>query len=259
MVVALDCGSRGHGFEPHYLPKILQKSFNTKESIFFYEGHVWKYSIDRIFSIDTLFFNKNWNILGLKYGFIFNKILNIYRKSTLLENNIFYIYYWYYLYYISCLFNKNLLDYEIENSYEGINILVFNLKNKQMRMSILTHKNKIYNLSTGRVLKTLNIVDKSKKKTNKGERLFIEFLSNFLLNKSIKFGLSKLAYIKIINIKKKTYLNETLIKLLNSKFSILKIIFDFKISNNYTKLSGIRSIKRRLKKRLIRNENLFNL
>lgn len=152
-----------------------------------------------------------------------------------------------------------MLDYEIKNPYEGINILVFNLKNKQMRMSITTHKNKIYNLSVGRVLKTLSITDKSKKKTNKGERLFIEFLSNFLLNKSTKFGLSKLAFIKIINIRKKTYLNETLIKLLNSKFSILKIIFDFRISNNYTKLGGVRSIKRRLKKRLVRNENLFNL
>jgi hypothetical protein len=137
--------------------------------------------------------------------------------------------------------------------------LTVNFKNKQLRLNIITNTNKIFNLTVGRVLSTLNILDKSKKKTNKGERLFFEYLGNFFKNNYKFFGISKISILKIINIKKNSKLSEHIIRFLNLKLIISKIVYDFRIPNNFSKLKKVRSIKKRIKKRIVKNENIFNL
>lgn len=181
------------------------------------------------------------------------------RKTTIYSDKLNYLYYWYYLYYINSLFKNNLTDKLNTNLFEKYNLITLNFKSKQTRLNILSFKNKILNLTVGKVLKSLNILEKSKKKTSKGNRLFIEYLNNYLNNSNYLFGSSKLAVLKFINTKTKSKINNNILKILNQQFNISKIIYKFNISNNYSKLKKIRSIKKRLKKRIIKLENIFNL
>lgn len=256
---ALDCGSNGYRFKSCYLPLILQKEFLDKKSIFFYEGYKWEFTIDLINNINVYNLNKNLNLLSLEYSIIFNEFLTVMRKTNIYSDKLNYLYYWYYLYYINSLFKNNLTDKLNINLFEKYNLITLNFKSKQTRLNILSFKNKILNLTVGKVLKSLNILEKSKKKTSKGNRLFVEYLNNYLNNSKSLFGISKLAILKFINIKTKNKINNNILKILNQQFNISKIIYKFNISNNYSKLKKIRSIKKRLKKRIIKLENIFNL
>lgn len=247
------------GSNPVIYPKILNEEFLDKKSSFFYEGYKWDFTIDLIFEIDTNNLNKNLNLLCLNYSKSINNILLVFRKTTEFTEKSNYIYHWYYIYYINSIFSKNLSDSLNKDYFEKYNIITINFKSKQFRLSILTYKNKVLNLTVGKVLSSLKIVDKSKKKTNKGERLFAEYFEN-LLNSTIKyFGKSKISVLKIINSRLKTRLNNSILKILNNKFKISKLIYDYKIANNYSKFKKIRSIKKRIKKRIIKLENIINL
>ena len=256
---ALDCGSNGYRFKSYYLPIILQKEELDLKSSFLYEGYKWEYSIDLIFDIENTILNKNNNLLCLYYGNLLTKVLSIFRKTTSFPDNLNYIYNWYNLYYINCILNKNLTDKNNKNLYEKHNLIVINFKSKQLRINILSTKNKILNLSVGRVLATLKIKEKSKKKTNKGERLLLEYLNNFFVKTIKLYGISRLSILKIVNGRIKTKLSNSLLKKLNQTFKITKIVYDYKISNNFLKLKKIRSIKKRIKKKIIKQENTINL
>lgn len=195
----------------------------------------------------------------MNYNAILNEILSISRQSVEFAEKTNYIYFWYYTYYINSLFNTNLTDKLYTQIFEKYNIITLNLKKKQLRLTILTQKNKVLNLTVGLVLATLNILDKSKKKTNKGERLFIEYLSNFFKNVSKFTNINSPTILKIIYSRPKSKIHSNIIKLLNNNFLISKIIFDFKIANNYTKLKKIRSIKKRIKKKIIKLDSIINL
>ena len=71
----------------------------------------------------------------------------------------------------------------------------------------------------------MNILEKSKKKTSKGDRLFIEYLSNYLSNSHQLFGFAKLAILKFINFKTKNKINNNILKILNKQFNVSKIIY----------------------------------
>ena len=256
---ALDCGSNGYRFKSYYLPIILQKEELDLKSSFLYEGYKWEYSIDLIFDVENTILNKNNNLLCLYYGNLLTKVLSIFRKTTSFTDNLNYIYNWYNLYYINCILNKNLTDKNNKNLYEKHNLIVINFKSKQLRINILSTKNKILNLSVGRVLATLKIKEKSKKKTNKGERLLLEYLNNFFVKTIKLYGISRLSILKIVNGRIKTKLSNSLLKKLNQTFKITKIVYDYKISNNFLKLKKIRSIKKRIKKKIIKQENTINL
>lgn len=237
---------------------MLQKNFKIEKESFYYEAYVWSYSINIIKEIKIPFIDKNSNFLTIKYNSTLNKLLTVYRIAV--NNNIdcINIWNWYYIYYINNLFFKNLINKNNKSTFEKYNLIVINYKSKQIRLTINTSKNTIYNLSVGRVLSSLSIREKSKKKSSKGERLFIEYLPNFIKNKNFKFGIKKLLIIKLKNFKKSVNLNETIYKILNKNFFIVNTIYDFKIPNNFNKLKKIRSIKRRLKKRIIKDENSLN-
>lgn len=187
---------------------------------------------------------------------MFNSVLLIYKNLISTNFNFIKIWNWYKLYYINYIFSKNIIKGK-EISFEKQNIITINLRSKQTRISIISSKLTIFNLTVGKVLSSLNLKNKSKKKSNKGERLFLEYLINFLINNTNKFGLNRLATIKIIGFKKGTTINELFMKLFNKNFNLTSIIYDFKIANNYSKFKKIRSIKRRLRKRIIKNENLL--
>ena len=170
---ALDCGSNGYRFKSCYLPLILQKEFLDKKSIFFYEGYKWEFTVDLINNIAIDNLNKNLNLLSLEYSNIFSEFLTIMRKTTIYSDKLNYLYYWYYLYYINSLFKNNLTDKLNTNLFEKYNLITLNFKSKQTRLNILSFKNKILNLTVGKVLKSLNILEKSKKKQVK----VIDYLS----------------------------------------------------------------------------------
>nr|YP_740829.1 Ymf61 [Tetrahymena pigmentosa]ABI51738.1 Ymf61 [Tetrahymena pigmentosa] len=235
---------------------MINKKFIIKKESFLYEAYVWNHSLTIIENIKIQYIDKNFNLLGKYYSktFYYN-IYPLYRNLT--NKNSILIWNWYYIYYINNLFFYNLINNNNKNNFEKYNILVINLKSKQLRISINSSKNTIFNLSVGRVLSTLNIDIKSKKKSNKGERLFIEYITNFLNNNKNFFGLKKLCIIKIIGLKKNFTINEGIFKLLNKNFFILNLINELKLPNNYFKYKKIRSIKRRLKKRIIKDENFL--
>ena len=256
---ALDCGSKGHRFEPYYLPLILQKEFIDKKLIFLYEGYKWDYLIDSVFEVNILDLSKNSNLLCLNYSKVMQNILIIFRETTLFSDKINFENNWYYLYYINSLFKKNLSDNLNLDVFEKYNLITISFKKKQIRLNILSFKNKVLNLTVGRVLASLNILDKSKKKTNKGERLLVEYLVNFFLKTKKFYGNAKLATLKIINGRPNLKVNNNILKLLNKEFKISKLIYDYKIANSFLKLKRMRSIKKRIKKRIIKMENVINL
>lgn len=237
---------------------MLQKNFKIKKESFYYEAYIWNYSINIIKEINIPIIDKNSNALGLKYSQTLNVMLSIFRKITYKNFNFIKIWNWYYIYYINNLFSKNLINKNNNNTFERYNLITFNLKSKQIRITINSSKNTIFNLSVGKILSSLNIKEKSKKKSSKGERLFIEYLSNFFKNNINKFGNKKLTILKLKYYKKNANLNENIFKTLNKNLFITSTIHDLKIPNNFSKFKKIRSIKRRLKKRIIKDENNLN-
>ena len=201
-------------------------------------------------------------ILFTYTGDLITKIVS-YRRATILftteyqyENN--YIYYWYYIYYINSIFNNSLTDKNFNYNYEKYNILVLNFKYKQLRLTVLSFKNKVLNFTVGRVLSSLKILDKSKKKTNKGERLFLEYINNFFFKTNKFYGKNMISILKIKNFKPKSSLNNNLISNINKIFLISKVIYDFKVPNNFLKFKKLRSIKKRIKKKIIKLNNIIN-
>lgn len=234
---------------------MLQKNFKIKQESFYYEAYLWNFNINKLNEIETPLIEKNENAVAKQYSKTINIILSLYRKFTLNNIDLIYIWNWYHLYYVNNLYSKNLISKKNKSTFEKYNLITINIKSKQLRISLISVKNTIFNLTVGRVLSSLNINTKSKKKSNKGERLFIEYLENFLKFKIYKFGIKKLAIIKLKGYKKNLNLNETIYKLFNKNFNIVGFINDFKIPNNFFKFKKIRSIKRRLKKRIIKDEN----
>ncbi len=244
------------GSKPVIYP-IIKKNVIIKKESFLYEAYVWNYTVDMLNNISLSQIEKNSGFLGVYYSNTFNKLLQVQRIVTYKDNEISNIWNWYSLYYINLLFRKNLIE-KYNTIFEKYNIISLNLKSKQIRLSIISSKNTIYNISAGRVTASLKITEKKKKKSSKGERLFVEYLTNFCKNNKHKFGLNKNAIFKIIGLKKKISIREAIFKILNRNFSVLKFIYDLKSPNNYFKFKKIRSIKRRLKKRIVKNENYIN-
>lgn len=240
------------GSNPVSRPIYLNKNY-IKKNTFFYEAFVWKYSIDIINNLDIQQIDKSSNLLGNYYSMTISKLLHTNRLATCNENDVSSVWNWYYLYYINFLFTKNLTLKNFD-LFEKYNLIVTNFKSKQFRLSIITSKNNIFNLSVGRVLASLNIYEKSKKKSDKGERLFVEFLLNFFKKNNLKFGLNKYAIFKITGLRKKNTIRDAILKTLNTNFNILFFVNNFNTPNNYSKFKKIRSIKRRLKKRIVKNE-----
>ena len=236
---------------------IIEKNFNIKKEGFIYEAYVWNYSLEIIKDIRVSYVDKNSNLLGRLYSRTLNIILSLYRDLTGKNNELSKIWNWYYLYYISNLFFYNLINKNNKGTFEKPNLLVINLRSKQLRISINTSRGTIFNLSVGRVLASLGLNNKSKKKSNKGDRLFIEYLANFFKNNINKFGIKKLCIIKVLGFKKGYTISENIFKMINKNFFILNLIDEFKLPNNYFKFKKVRSIKRRLKKRIIKDENFL--
>lgn len=200
-------------------------------------------------------FKKNFTLLGSYYSNTFCVLLTSSRSDTYNSHIIMGSWKLYYIYYISNLFYKNLSNYKY-SKYERYNILTINFISKQFRISILTSNSLIFNLSTGRVLAALNIKGKSKKKSDKGERLFLEYIPNFILINKYYFGKAKLTHLNILGLRKGVF-NDLLLKNLNKNLSIISSIFNLKLPNCFSKFKRVSSIKRRFRKLIIKNENSY--
>lgn len=143
---------------------IIEKNFNLKKEGFIYEAYVWNYSLEIVKDIKISYIDKNSNLLGRLYSKSLNIVLSIYRDLTDKDNNLSKVWNWYYLYYISNIFSYNLINKNNKGTFEKPNLLVINLRSKQLRIAINTSRNTIFNLSVGRVLASLDLNTKSKKK-----------------------------------------------------------------------------------------------
>lgn len=107
-------------------------------------------------------------------------------------------------------------------------------------------------LSVGKVLSSLNVLKKSNKKTTKGIKLFSEYIYNFFLKYKIIFNKNNHFILKIKNINKRVYIDTKILNIIFRSLNIKSIIYYSKIPNSYCFKKKIKSIKKRLKKKLIK-------
>nr|YP_010411969.1 Ymf61 [Tetrahymena rostrata]QBI37938.1 Ymf61 [Tetrahymena rostrata]URP31129.1 Ymf61 [Tetrahymena rostrata] len=237
---------------------MIKKKFNEKNDSFLHESFFWSQSLDIMLKIkiEKILYTSSYigsSIAEPISGFLstFRILVNNNFEETLNAT-------WYKLFYINNIFIKQIMNKNNKNAYENPNILVISLKSRQLRITLQSTNKTIYNISVGRILSSLKIFEKAKKKSNKGERLFLEYLNNFLQENIEKFGKQKTTIFKINHFKKYFPMEEQIYKICNKYLSIFYNIIEMRIPNNFFKYKKIRSIKRRLKKRIIKNENALN-
>jgi hypothetical protein len=155
------------------------------------------------------------------------------------------------------VFNKKNI-YFTNNIFEqkNFNIIVLSYVSKQLKLNIKNKKNfNIFNLSVGKVLSSLNILEKKKKKTVKGRKFFIEYLKNFFIKFYYIFNNEKNTILKIKQLSKNVVIDKKLLIILYKYFNIKLLISSTSLPNNFFFKKKIKSIKKRLKKNLIKYEN----
>lgn len=210
---ALNCGFSGYGFKSCCLPYILDFKINIISNL------ALKKKI-----------KKNYNIL-------------ISNKIKLLKFNTMFFY--------SFLYNyiniKNYINY-YKNYLNINNIILLNLNNKQAKINLLDLDiKKKYIFTIGLVLKILNIYKKSSRRSIQ----MLKYLINFLIKKYLITWSNKKFMFVIKGLKKNfikiVYFFKFIIYKFNIKFFYINPTKFFKI----TKIKKIRSIKRRVYKKLI--------
>lgn len=240
---ALNCDFKGYRFKSYYLPFIdnLKNNFKLNSYI--------EYKIDSFLYMKLL----NHNIK--KSNFFKKNIYNIYIVIFKYINYINYLHnivYWSYkyIYYIH-IFNTVILQKDFKN-----NLIVLNYSSKQLILNINMNNGYTTIITVGKVLSSLNILKKSNKKTVKSLKLFSEYIYNFFIKFKKIFNKKKIFILKIKNTNKHLYIDIKLLNILYRILNIKHIIYSHKIPNSYFFFKKIKSIKRRLKKKLIKYENL---
>lgn len=181
--------------------------------------------------------------LALKKKIKKNYSILVSNKIKLLKFNTIFFY--------SFLYNyvniKNHLNY-YKNYLNINNIVLLNLVNKQAKVNLLDlDMKKKYIFTIGLVLKILNIYKKSSRRSIQ----MLKYLINFLIKKYIINWSNKKFMFVIKGLKKNfikiVYFFKFIIYKFNIKFFYINPVKFFKI----TKMKKIRSIKRRVYKKLI--------
>lgn len=201
-------------------------------------------------------------IFSKNFAFFFENDLFKFLFETVRESIFQYILYKDYflcnLYYINMikldrLKNRFFVKGFAKNKFNYISFRFFN--QKQLRLILSFFNKKVINITTGKILASLNILQKSKKKSTKGEKLFIEYTTNFLKKKIESEVASVRTIFKIINVNKTNFFNKKILKLLFTKFNIIATLNILKYPNKIARFKKIRSIKKRLRKIILKREN----
>ena len=167
---------------------------------------------------------------------------------------------WYIYSYCNLIFDLKKTTFLLKNLY-----FLFNCKKNQLYLNILNKKKKtLFLLTTGLVLKFLKYQSKSAKRSLKGIMLFCHFLKKIIYK---KYNTNFLTLI-IKKWQKNTFFFFKQLKLLFSflkkqtntwQTSKININFVWVPAISYTKFNykKIKSIKRRLKKKLILKDNVY--
>lgn len=200
---------------------------------------------------------KTYKIFKIKKIYIFNKLnlkmfseilklfilfnLNFVKKKKILKNYKNYIYINY--------FNLNLIS--LKNNLENKNnfyLILLNLKHKKPFINFMVQKKNKIALSTGIVLRYLNIKEKKLKKKLSSLYLMLKIVLIMLQREILSF---KKIIFEIKGLRKDIYL---IIKFLKARliFKNLIIIHTPNLFYNSIKYKKIRAIKKNLKKKLIK-------
>lgn len=109
-------------------------------------------------------------------------------------------------------------------------------------------------LSVGKVLSSLSNLKKANKKTVKSIKLFSEYIYNFFLKYKIIFNKKNFFILKIKNINKRIYIDTKILNIIFRSLNVKGTIYSNSIPNNYFFKKKIKSIKRRLKKKILKYE-----
>nr|YP_004841730.1 Ymf61 [Ichthyophthirius multifiliis]AEL89272.1 Ymf61 [Ichthyophthirius multifiliis] len=208
-----------------YLNMLLNKKLYMKKTIIQY--YYIKYILIFICKyLKLIFKDNNWSILYLFYsGIIYFKLHNY--------------------------FNSNFVYYK-KLKY---NIIIINYLFKQLKLTLCYFNFKNFNFSVGKVLSSLNIVEKFKKKSKKGEDYFYEYIKLYLWKYKYLFLGIMYSILKFKQIFKRINFNNKLIKLFLKRFK-LKVIINYAYKpNSYSYFKKIKSIKRKFRKKFIKYEN----
>lgn len=212
-----------------------------------YYGNFYEKNVQKFFFENYFVENKKFFLYTIKHIlFNFYKINNYFKNNKTKKPNNFGLIYHKYLNYFN--FKKNNL-----NSFELVNLksyffFLLNIKKKKPFINVSIKDKTKLAISTGFILKKLKINEKKSKKNIKTLFLILKIIIADL-NKNLK------NYKKVIlNIKGSKKRLFQIMNFLKKKFKFNKIIFIYtpNFYQNSIKFKKIKSIKRRLRKKLIK-------
>lgn len=191
------------------------------------------------------FENYNKNLLK-NYLIYFNQ--NKKRKLFIKKNQIFYVYVYIcinsYITNFNLSFNDFIADYKI---------IKFNIKNNQLFASLLKDTKLFKSFSTGYILNYLELFKKSLKKQTSSYIMLMKILLKIIE----KFFLNDILLLNIVGTKKNFFKWLNFLKLKSNHLKILIYIYSPSIFNSPIKIKKIKSIKKRMKKKYLYNENMI--
>lgn len=158
---------------------------------------------------------------------------------------------------LSKIYDKHYIDKVTTIAQAGrqitINKIIFNQKLHNTKINIIKSYKNVIMFSVGSVIKYFNIVGgKSARRSINGLRVFLNFAKN-LLEKLFKKN--DLFILSLVGFSHQYLILKKQLKFLFNKSNNLKIFFllNMRISFNKKKLKRIKSIKKRLKKKIVLN------
>jgi hypothetical protein len=147
-------------------------------------------------------------------------------------------------------FNKN---YELTNSTQIDNFYINISQKLHNPKGLINKKKNLYTMSVGSIVKYFNIKDnKYIRRTLKGNKIFLNFLKNILqkkytfINNNIILVLNGFDYNMF-------YYKNFFKNLLKNKKTVFYFLINLKINFNKRKNKKVKSIKKRLKKKILLN------
>ena len=216
----LDCDSSGYRFKSYYLPII-----NLNPNKFYSNKYlVLKKTLTKNYNANSV-----TNIFYINTVFLFNFLFNFKNSKIIIQNKL-----------ISKL---DLINF----------IYIINLQNRQPKINIIDIWNHtFFNFSIGLLLKTLNNFNKHKRRSI----LMLKHLVIFLLS-NFKKKFKKKIFFLIRGLKQNFMKILYFFKFLFKKYDITIFFVDPLKSFKQTKLKLVRSLKRRIYKKIIKSNLLL--
>jgi hypothetical protein len=158
----------------------------------------------------------------------------------------------YYLY--SNNFKKFKINYYFYKKLK-YNIIILNYYKKHLKLNIKYFNKYNLDFSVGTILKRYGVIEKYQKKSNKGEKIFFEYLTLYILKHYYLYTKINYSIFKVKQISKNFKIYFKFLKFISKKFKLKISINQLILPNNFNYNKKIKSIKRKFKKKNIKFEN----